>query len=184
MYYITRLDRNAVHEYLAEGGRYYTSHIDCGAWSCRSKADADSMLASLNPEQQGVIVNLSKDQVRGIVKEKARQALERLGVVPGATVYTTVDHVSRSGMMRHISCYVVNDGRIVNITRTVSDLIGWPQHKDRNGLMVSGCGMDMCFHVVYTLGRCMFPGGTKEPHGTRNGQPDTDGGYALKMERM
>ena len=48
------------------------------------------------------------------------------------------------------------------------------------GLRVSGCGMDMGFHVVYNLGYALWPDGTPEPHGTRNGAPDSDGGYALK----
>lgn len=42
--------------------------------------------------------------------------------------------------------------------------------------------MDMGFHVVYALGSALWPDGTPAPHGTRNGEPDTAGGYALKHE--
>jgi hypothetical protein len=45
---------------------------------------------------------------------------------------------------------------------------------------MSGAGMDMGFELVYRLGQAMWPNGTPEPHGTRNGQPDSDGGYALE----
>ena len=53
-------------------------------------------------------------------------------------------------------------------------------HHTTGGLVIGGCGMDMGFHVVYNLGRAMWPDGTPDPHGTRNGEPDRDGGYALK----
>jgi len=42
--------------------------------------------------------------------------------------------------------------------------------------------IDMGFHVVYNLGRTLWPEGTPEPHGTRNGEPDRDGGYALNHQ--
>lgn len=48
------------------------------------------------------------------------------------------------------------------------------------GIVVGGCGMDMGFHLVYNLGRTLWPTGTDNPHGRRNGHPDSDGGYALK----
>jgi hypothetical protein len=52
--------------------------------------------------------------------------------------------------------------------------------RNREGIVVGGCGMDMGFHLVYNLGATLWPKGTEKPHGTRNGEPDTSGGYALK----
>ena len=37
------------------------------------------------------------------------------------------------------------------------------------------------YHVVYNLGYTLWPKGTSKPHGTRNGEPDSDGGYALRQ---
>jgi hypothetical protein len=82
-------------------------------------------------------------------------------------------------MTRHISIYIVHKGEIVNISRRASIVTGWKQ-SNNGGLVVGGCGMDMGFHTVYTLGRYLWPKGTRKPHGTRNGAPDKDGGYALK----
>ena len=48
------------------------------------------------------------------------------------------------------------------------------------GVKVAGCGMDMGFALVYNLGHTLWPKGTRKPHGTRNGEPDNCGGYALK----
>ena len=50
------------------------------------------------------------------------------------------------------------------------------------GIVCGGCGMDMGFELVYTLGLTLWPNGTPKPHGKRNGQPDRDGGYALKHD--
>lgn len=52
--------------------------------------------------------------------------------------------------------------------------------RDRTGIKASGCGMDMGFSLVYNLGATLWPKGTPKPHGSRNGEPDRAGGYALK----
>jgi hypothetical protein len=49
--------------------------------------------------------------------------------------------------------------------------------RDRQGIKVGGCGMDMGFHLVYNLGRTMFPKGTKK--GAHGDSSVRDGGYAL-----
>lgn len=99
---------------------------------------------------------------------------------PGQTVYTILRHVSSSGMSREISVITINEaGEIRQWDRHVSRVLGYPLAK-REGLRVGGCGMDMGFALVYNLGAALWPDGTPEPHGKRNGQPDRDGGYALK----
>jgi len=52
----------------------------------------------------------------------------------------------------------------------------------QNAVKISGCGMDMGSAVVYDLGYRLWPNGTPTPHGTRNGTPDSSGGYALKYQ--
>lgn len=75
---------------------------------------------------------------------------------PGTTVYTTVRHVSASGMSRRISLFVAVKGTIQPITWDVARALG-ESVKGRAGyvqdvgLTVGGCGMDMCFHVVNSL---------------------------------
>ena len=110
-------------------------------------------------------------------KSESRQTLLEL-LKPGDTVYTVLKHVSRSGMMRHIQLQIVRDGDICDITYHAACVMGDPIAKN-GGIRVSGCGMDMGFHLVYSLGRTLWPNGTPEQHGTRNNEPDNDGGYAL-----
>ena len=110
---------------------------------------------------------------------------------PGATVYTILRHVSRTGMSRGIDVYVIRQNRPVWITGYVGKAIGCPQGmadwQNQRGLRIGGCGQDMGFHVVYNLGRALFPDGFVPAkcgvqYG-RNGAPatdlDPDGGYAL-----
>lgn len=121
---------------------------------------------------------LPKAKGAEMYREQHTADLRKL-IKAGQTVYTSCNHVSSSGMTRHISLYIVNKGEIVNITRRASVITGWKQ-SNNGGLVIGGCGMDMGFHAVYTLGRYLWPKGTRKAHGTRNGAPDKDGGYALK----
>ena len=110
-------------------------------------------------------------------KSKSRQTLLEL-LKPGDTVYTVLKHVSRSGMMRHIQLKIVRDGDICDITYHAARAMGDSIAKD-GGIRVAGCGMDMGFALIYDLGMTLWRNGTPEPHDTRNGEPDRDGGYAL-----
>lgn len=92
-------------------------------------------------------------------------------LAPGATIYTQLRHASASGMQRRISLHIVHEGRIRCIDTLAADLMGDKIHK-AGGIVANGCGMDMGFHLVYSLGSRLWP----EPHGQRNG------GYALKHE--
>lgn len=119
--------------------------------------------------------------------EKAESLAElRKLLAPGSTVYTVLRHVSSSGMSRRIDLYVIlpdRDGkpRLQFLSGYVGRVLGYKRHKD-GGLVVGGCGMDMGFHLVHSLGYAMWPDGTPAPHGRRNGVPDSDGGYALRHE--
>ncbi len=117
---------------------------------------------------------------------------------PGSDVYTNVEHVSSSGMTRHISLHVPyrDKGsagrtklRIRNITWLAARAMGERVNRDNGGIVVGGCGMDMCFGTVYNLGRVLFPKGYKLPKGAygRNGDAsgfDPDGGYALNKVNL
>ena len=77
-----------------------------------------------------------------------------------------------------------DDGRCYTLhpNHAVSVVLGLPLARSGGGVVITGCGMDMGFELVYRLGMALWPDGTKEPHGTRNGEPDSHGGYALKHQ--
>lgn len=96
---------------------------------------------------------------------------------PGDTVYTILNHVSRSGMNRRISCVIGAGKDVKNITWDVARALGDPVRNRAGyvqdvGIECGGCGMDMGFDLVYNLSRVLFPKVVKG---------ETDGGYALKQ---
>jgi hypothetical protein len=126
-------------------------------------------------------------------KESERlEAIENLKryVKPGDTVYTSLRHVSSSGMFRAIDVFVIQDNQPLRITWNVGKACDIPYRDKHNALGVSGCGMDMGFHVVYNLSRVMFRDGfdcvgngcpSNDHSNGENNAHHKDGGYALKQ---
>lgn len=122
-------------------------------------------------------------KVSTAARDEARATLRGM-LSPNDTVFTVLRHVSRSGMSRSIDCYVIRDGSPQWISRLVAKATGMSWDAKREAVKVGGCGMDMGFHIVYGLGYVLWPQGTDTPHGIRNGEPDTNGGYALNHRWM
>jgi hypothetical protein len=96
-------------------------------------------------------------------------------------VYTVIRSVSRSGMSREISVVIpiISHGRtqdydatilktpipdhvasFVHPSYTVAGILGW-RYSEKNGhnaVIVSGCGMDMGFHLIYSLSSALYDG--------------------------
>ena len=117
-------------------------------------------------------------------KEEKQEALERLKewIKKGDTLHTTVRHVSRSGMMRHISVKHLkatdNPERPVNVSNYdyhIARVLDLPEAPNYQGVKIGGCGMDMGFHLVYSLSRAIFK---DEP----KGEGDRDHGYWINQE--
>lgn len=77
----------------------------------------------------------------------------------GTTVYTILRHVSRSGMRRHVSVKILTPDPawpVRDITHRVATALGWKIARTGSvALVVDGAGMDMGFHVVYTLAQAL-----------------------------
>jgi hypothetical protein len=95
-------------------------------------------------------------------KEKA-EALEffRDKLKPGDIVYTVLRHVSRSGMLREIGVLLPcgDSAGFWHPNYATASLIGATVNKRGDGVRVTGCGMDMGFHIVYNLSHALFPNG-------------------------
>lgn len=140
-----------------------------------------------------------------------QEAIARLKewLKPGDTIHCILRHVSRSGMLRVIQLVKLESGQM----HPYAEYIGWraasvlelKYDPDREGIRVSGCGMDMGFHLVYNLSRTLWPLGfgcigkncpsNDHSNGDRDYTPDRkgilpggerkrhchkDGGYALR----
>lgn len=102
-----------------------------------------------------------KTQTRKSQKQADRdEAIARLRsyLSPGDTVYCILRHVSRSGMQRRIDLYSIKNGQPFWLSGLAAKALGY-RLSDEQGLVVGGCGMDMGFHLVYSLGRVLFPDG-------------------------
>ena len=102
---------------------------------------------------------LSKKAQKEQERESARAyLLSILNKQNKPTLYTNLKSVSSSGMSRDMKVLAVVEGEIVDITYYVGKLdIG--TIKERNGqrvIRVGGCGMDMGFHVVYTVSAILY----------------------------
>ena len=82
---------------------------------------------------------------------------------PGDTVYTSLKHVSRSRIVRVIDLRVMRNNEPLRISWIVAQAIGHNYNDKHEGVKITGCGMDMGFALVYTLGSVLWPDGTPEP---------------------
>ena len=113
--------------------------------------------------------------------ESREEAIEKLKeeIKPGDTLYTQLKHVTKSGMTRFIKVRKIEDNYPYDYTYLVAKALDWKYSDKHYAVKVGGAGMDMGFHLIYSLGQVMWPEGTPEPHSNRNGEPDTCGGYAI-----
>jgi len=126
---------------------------------------------------------VQKDTERDEALAELRKMLK-----PGDTVYTVIRSVSASGMSRRMDLYVIRK----NVPHCISGYVGRIldyKRSNKDGLLVAGVGMDMGFHLVYSLSHALFPKGfipaKAGRHGRNGSDPnelDTDGGYALNQK--
>jgi len=76
-------------------------------------------------------------------------------------------------MSRDISLIYVKGGQLFNITYSAALALEWPlsEKSGNRAIRVSGAGMDIGFHTVYTLSSVLYRGAV-----------EGDAGYYLKQE--
>lgn len=137
------------------------------------------------------MARITKKQLAEQELEERRIRLREM-LPPGSIVYTKLDHVSRSGMYRVISLYTIKDNEMVWLSRLAAPLLQGYDEK-HEGCKAGGCGMDMGFHLVYSLSYQLYPNGfdcigdkcSSNDHFNRvNNAHHRDGGYALEQRWM
>jgi len=75
---------------------------------------------------------------------------------------------------------------INNLDYYISKALDWPLND--KGIRVGGCGMDMGFHLIYSLSRILYPNGfdcigdncpSNDHFNREDNKHHKDGGYAL-----
>ena len=114
----------------------------------------------------GVIV-MTKSQIKEQERQESISYLKSM-LNKDDTIHTQLCHVSQSGMTRHIKVRLIRDNIPLDLSFHTSRALDWAMAKDRfgdrNGIRVGGCGMDMGFHLVYTLSRELFDDGYYVKH--------------------
>ena len=86
----------------------------------------------------------------------------------GSTVYTILRHVSRSGMRRTIGVvsFCMDDGKVIDRhpNYATSIVCGMPEDRQRSGVKINGCGMDMGFEIAYRIGQAIYGDGYALSH--------------------
>ena len=92
-------------------------------------------------------------------------ALLREQFPKGSTVWTILANVSRSGMMRHIRVLSLSPDGPRYWSYHAARALGWPlTTKGEDAVKVSGCGMDMGFHLADSLSRTLYGDGQSLNH--------------------
>jgi hypothetical protein len=142
------------------------------------RTESGEVFSTTMQEYHKDCTRLPQKEGEALYKKQIRSSLLEW-LKPGDTVYCVLRSVSSSGMSRRISLFAIHDNQLISLDYRTSILTG-NRLSEKGGIVVGGCGMDMGFHLVYCLGAALWPDGTPEPHGSRNGKPDEYGGYALK----
>lgn len=104
---------------------------------------------------------LSKRALKELEKsESIERLLKLIGDDKKPVIYTILRSVSSSGMSRDISLVYIKNGDPYFITYSAACALG-DRLVSRNGsdaIRVNGCGMDMGFHLVYSLSSVLFKG--------------------------
>ena len=77
----------------------------------------------------------------------------------GSTAYTILRKVSPSGMYRNISVHSIINDKPTWLSYHVARVTGFPYKDKTSAVGVGGCGMDMGFHMVYTLASVLYGDG-------------------------
>ena len=108
---------------------------------------------------------MDKERIKEILKDQFPK---------GSTAYTFVAKVAPSGMSRHImvegsriteikkpdgTTLLSRNGEVLNMSWYIAKLLDWTYKDNTRSVFVGGCGMDMGFHLVYTLSSKLYGDG-------------------------
>ena len=94
--------------------------------------------------------------------QSRRELLELFKLNNTRRIFVIQKSVSRSGMTRGLELYIFiwnephQECEPIRITHQVARALQWPYNEKTETLTVSGCGMDMHFHTVYSLSCLLY----------------------------
>ena len=113
--------------------------------------------------QNGKPMRLKKEWQGDPYAQRIHEAL----CVSRGHLFTALESVSKSGMTRYLVVYTstCEVERPLNwISVPVGQVLGWPSPANRSGVKVTGAGMDMGFHLAYSLAHVLYGDGYAVQH--------------------
>lgn len=95
-----------------------------------------------------------------IEKQESIEALKSY-LKKGMALHAIIRQVSNSGMSRNISFKVIDKKELIDLSWHISKALEYPFNDKHHAIKISGCGMDMAFHVVHNLSHVLFNNGYK-----------------------
>lgn len=114
-------------------------------------------------------------------QEEAIKDIKKWGITDKKTIHARVVRVSKSGMSRHVRLYIIDGEYIRDISYLSAKALDWKYSGDsyNEGIIVSGCGMDMLFHTVDCLSYAMGYGSLNQRE-----QKNKEGFFGLRYEQL
>ena len=103
---------------------------------------------------------VSQAKGKALEKQQAIDSLKNIfALMPPEkrVIYCVLRSVSKSGMSRTIDFFTIDNDRPQHLSGLIKMALGYRWAKN-GGLVVGGCGMDMGFHVVYTVSSVLHGG--------------------------
>ena len=102
---------------------------------------------------------MRRNKVR-IEKEKSIETLKEY-LKKDITIHSIIRSVSNSGMTRNISFKITDKDNILDLSYHIAKALKYPFNEKYHAVKVSGCGMDMAFHVVHNLSHILYGKGNQ-----------------------
>ena len=102
---------------------------------------------------------MKKNQQR-IDKEKSIETLKEY-LKKDMTIHSIIRTVSSSGMTRNISFKITDKDNILDLSYHIAKALKYPFNDKHHAIKITGCGMDMAFHVVHNLSHALYGTGYK-----------------------
>jgi len=77
------------------------------------------------------------------------------------TIHSIIRSVSNSGMSRNISFKITDKDNILDLSYHIAKALQYPFNDKHHAIKITGCGMDMAFHVVHNLSHALYGTGYK-----------------------
>lgn len=77
------------------------------------------------------------------------------------TIHSIIRNVSSSGMTRNISFKITDKDNILDVSYHIARALKYPFNDKKHAIKITGCGMDMAFHVVHNLSHVLYGTGYK-----------------------